>query len=46
MGLAIARALVEAQGGHIRATSAGVGTGSTFTLDLPLAQRSQRGDVR
>lgn len=35
IGLAIARALVEAHGGHIKASSAGPGTGSTFTVSLP-----------
>lgn len=35
IGLSIARALVEAHGGTIRATSAGVGRGTTFTVLLP-----------
>ncbi|KUI37555.1 cell wall metabolism sensor histidine kinase WalK [Mycobacterium sp. GA-2829] len=39
LGLAIAKALVEAHGGHISATSQGAGTGTTFTIALPL-QRS------
>lgn len=38
IGLAIARALVEVHGGRIRADSAGPGTGSTFTVELPVAQ--------
>lgn len=37
IGLAIARALVEAHGGRIRADSAGRGEGSTFTVALPSA---------
>lgn len=37
IGLAIARALVEAHGGTICAASAGPGTGSTFTIELPVA---------
>ncbi len=37
LGLAIARHIVEAHGGRIAATSAGVGHGSTFTVWLPLA---------
>jgi len=37
IGLTIARHLVEAQGGHITADSAGVGAGSTFTFSVPLA---------
>ncbi|GAA1548685.1 sensor histidine kinase [Nocardioides humi] len=35
IGLAIARALVEAHGGGISATSAGPGLGATFTVRLP-----------
>lgn len=37
IGLAIARALVQAHGGHIRAQSAGPGEGSIFTITLPTA---------
>jgi PAS domain S-box-containing protein len=37
LGLAIVRHLVEAHGGSVRAESAGVGQGSTFTVALPLA---------
>ena len=37
LGLAIARASVEAHGGSIRAESAGIGSGATFTVDLPFA---------
>jgi two-component system CheB/CheR fusion protein len=36
LGLAIARALVEAHGGQITAASAGEGCGSAFTVFLPL----------
>ena len=36
IGLAIARSVVEAHGGHIRAESE-LGKGSTFTFDLPVA---------
>jgi two-component system sensor histidine kinase BaeS len=35
IGLAIARALVEAHGGRLRAESPGTGRGSTFTVSLP-----------
>jgi signal transduction histidine kinase len=35
IGLAIAKALVEAHGGSITAHSAGLGTGTTFTIKLP-----------
>jgi signal transduction histidine kinase len=38
IGLTIARALVEAHGGHIWAESAGEGEGSTFTFTLPVAK--------
>jgi signal transduction histidine kinase len=36
LGLAIAKALVEAHGGQISASSQGPGTGTTFTVALPL----------
>lgn len=39
LGLAIAKALVEAHGGTISGTSAGPGTGATFTVDLPVTRR-------
>jgi signal transduction histidine kinase len=35
IGLAIARALVEAHGGQLTATSPGTGQGSTFWILLP-----------
>ena len=38
LGLAVVRHLVELHGGTISAESEGLGRGSTFTLDLPLAQ--------
>ncbi len=38
LGLAIAKALVEAHGGSIYVASAGLGAGATFTVDLPVAQ--------
>lgn len=37
IGLAIAKALIEAHGGGLSATSAGPGRGSTFTVRLPAA---------
>jgi signal transduction histidine kinase len=37
LGLYVARLIVEAQGGTVAASSVGLGLGSTFTLDLPLA---------
>lgn len=36
LGLAIVRHLVEAHGGAVEATSAGVGQGATFTITLPM----------
>ena len=38
LGLAVVRHLVELHGGRIRAESEGPDQGSTFTVDLPLAQ--------
>jgi two-component system, OmpR family, sensor histidine kinase BaeS len=38
IGLAIAKALVNAHGGHITASSCGPGTGTTFTITLPIDQ--------
>ncbi len=38
IGLTIAKALVEAMGGHIVAESAGLDQGSTFTFTLPVAR--------
>jgi len=38
IGLTIARALVEAAGGHIRAESPGLGRGATFSVTLPVAR--------
>ena len=40
IGLAIARSVVEAHGGHIRAESR-VGRGSVFTFDLPVAEAAE-----
>ncbi len=37
IGLTIAQSLAQAMGGEIRAESAGLGQGSSFTLTLPLA---------
>ena len=37
IGLTIAKHLVEAQGGHIRAESDGPGRGATFSFTLPIA---------
>jgi PAS domain S-box-containing protein len=37
LGLAIARQLVELQGGSLLGESAGIGRGSTFTIRLPMA---------
>jgi two-component system phosphate regulon sensor histidine kinase PhoR len=39
LGLSIAKHIVEAHGGAIRAASAGRGRGATFTFTLPVAER-------
>jgi PAS domain S-box-containing protein len=38
LGLYLCRGLVEAQHGHIEASSSGLGHGSTFTVTLPVAR--------
>ena len=38
LGLTIARRLVELHGGTLSATSSGIGRGSTFNIELPLAR--------
>lgn len=43
LGLYLSRLLVDAQGGHIRANSAGSGKGATFIVDLPLEGVWSRG---
>jgi signal transduction histidine kinase len=41
IGLAIAKALTEAHGGHISAASCGPGQGTTFTVAVPVASQSE-----
>jgi CheY-like chemotaxis protein len=43
LGLALARTLIELQGGHISAHSAGAGQGSRFTVCLPRVARPEGG---
>ena len=38
LGLYVTRLIIEAHGGSVSASSVGLGLGSTFTLDLPLAE--------
>jgi diguanylate cyclase (GGDEF)-like protein len=40
IGLTVVRELVEAHGGHVTASSAGIGLGSQFVVTLPLLQLS------
>lgn len=42
LGLAIVKHLAELHGGRVRAESAGLGRGSTFTVELPLASKPER----
>jgi PAS domain S-box-containing protein len=42
LGLAICKAIVDMHGGAIRAHSDGPGTGSTFTIELPLLRPAER----
>jgi len=44
LGLSIAKQLVEAHGGSIRAESAGCGEGALFTVTLPIAASRHKGD--
>jgi CheY-like chemotaxis protein len=46
LGLAIVRHLVELHGGTVRAESAGVGQGATFTVALPVRAVSATGDAQ
>ena len=46
IGLSLSRALVEAHGGRLSASSAGPGHGSSFTLTLPLLQTSAVAEPR
>ena len=42
LGLALVKGLIELHGGHVHASSAGLGTGSTFEVRLPVvAEESQ-----
>jgi signal transduction histidine kinase len=44
LGLAIVRSLVELHGGHVSASSEGLGKGSEFTVELPLASPGEQRD--
>lgn len=46
IGLAIAKALTEAHGGHISVVSRGPGRGATFTVTVPIYRPSAEADVR
>jgi PAS domain S-box-containing protein len=42
LGLALVKRLVAMHGGRVRAESAGIGHGSTFTVELPIAEPQER----
>lgn len=44
IGLTLAQRLIELHGGRIRASSEGLGTGSTFTVTLPIADAPSTGE--
>jgi two-component system, OmpR family, sensor histidine kinase BaeS len=46
IGLAIAKAIIEAHGGHISVRSPGVGAGTMFTIELPDAHSTAAVPVR
>ena len=46
IGLALVRSLVEMHGGTVRAASAGIGQGSTFTVLLPLSVEASASAAR
>jgi signal transduction histidine kinase len=45
LGLAISRHIVELHGGHIHASSEGLGRGATFTVRIPTAGRDQAAEA-
>ena len=45
LGLALVRSLVQLHGGRVRAGSGGVGQGSTFVVELPLAAAPTAGEA-
>ncbi|MDB5893737.1 MAG: putative histidine kinase, hybrid [Rhodoferax sp.] len=45
IGLALAKSLVELHGGELRAESAGLGAGSTFSVSLPLLDHQAPGEA-
>jgi PAS domain S-box-containing protein len=42
LGLALVRSIVEAHGGNVQATSAGLGAGATFRFELPIGGATER----
>jgi signal transduction histidine kinase len=46
LGLALVREIVQAHGGNVKAESAGIGAGSTFTVSVPSSRPSNQNELK